>query len=90
MTPAKTHQGERLGVSPPCRLLRRPAPRSPQLAANRKSTGLCFDLNPTSRFHDSQRWTRRADAQPLAESHLTRDLYRHLMELARHAEEADD
>ena len=67
MTPAKTHQGERLGVSPPCRPHRRAAPRSPQLAANRKSAGLCFELNPTSGFRDSQRWTRRADAPPLAE-----------------------
>ena len=54
--------GERLGVSPPCRPHRRPAPRSPQLAANRKSTGLCFELNPTSGFRELQQWTRRADA----------------------------
>ena len=58
---------ERLGVSPPCRLHRRPAPRSPQLAANRRSAGVCFELNSTSGFRDPQRWTRRADAQPLAE-----------------------
>ena len=90
MTPAKTHQGERLGVSPPCRPHRRAQPRSRLFAVNRKSAGLCFELNPTSRFHDSQRWTRRADAQPLAECHLIRDLYRHFMELARHAEEAYD
>ncbi len=68
MTPAKTHQGERLGVSPPCRLHRRTVKRSPQLAANRRSAGLCVELNSTSGFRDSQRWTRRADAQPLAES----------------------
>lgn len=90
MTPAKTHQGEPLGVSPPCRPHRRPARRSSQLAANRRSAGLCVELNSTSGFRDSQRWTRRADAQPLAECHLTRDLYRHFMELARHAEVAYD
>ena len=53
--------GERLGVSPPCRPHRRPTPRSPQLAVNRKSAGLCFELNPTSRFRELQQWTRRAD-----------------------------
>ncbi len=68
MTPAKTHHGERLGVSPPCRHHRRAVPRTLQFTVNRISAGLCFELFPTASIRDSQQWTRRADAQPLAES----------------------
>ena len=66
MTSAKTHQGERLGVSPPCRPHRRPAPRTPQFAANRQSAGLCVELNSTSGFRDGKESTQRVDALPLA------------------------